>query len=122
MVGGLCESQSGGACSVITDERAEKAIAYLATSDEKAAVAKVDVQRLEDEIKAQKAAIFMRLTGSVEQRKAEAETHETVAATRKEYYSALLSYEHIANKRRTESLVCELWRSVTSNRRAGLVQ
>lgn len=106
---------------MITDERAEKAIRFLADTDEKAAIAKTDVQRLEDEIKAVKAAIFMRSEGSAEARKAEAEVHENTIAARKEYYRALLGHEHVQNKRKTESLVCELWRSVTSNRRAGIV-
>ena len=106
---------------MITDERCEKAIRFLAETDEKAAIAKVESQRLEDEVKAIKAAVFTRGEGSVEQRKADAELHQSVKDIRKEYYDQLLAYEHLQNRRRTEERVTELWRTVASNRRHGMV-
>jgi hypothetical protein len=106
---------------VITDARAEKAIHYLAETDEAAAIAKVETARLEDEIKATKAAIVLRVEGSVAVREALAETHENTKAARKEYYDQLLIHERYYNRRKTEERITELWRSVNSNRRHGTV-
>ena len=49
----------------LTDERAETAIHFLHATDESAAAAKVDCQRLEDAIKAREDAAFLRAEGSV---------------------------------------------------------
>lgn len=104
---------------MITDARAEKAIHYLAETDEPAAFAKVEAMRLEDEIKATKAAIVLRVEGSVAVREATAETHENTIAARKEYYAQLLAHERYYNRRRTEERITDLWRTVSSNRRQG---
>ena len=106
---------------MISEERAEKAIHYLADTDEKAAFAKVEAERLEDEIKATKAAILLRVEGSVAVREALAETHENTVAARKEYYAQLLVHEKYYNRRKTEERITDLWRTVASNRRHGSV-
>lgn len=103
----------------LTDERAEDGLRFMATTDEVAAQFKVDAQRLEDEIKAVKAAVFLRVEGSVEQRKALAEVHETAASAREKYYAALLKHEHMTNRRKTEERVTQMWQSVNANRRQG---
>ena len=104
---------------MIGDNTYEKALHFLAETDEEAAKEKVRAMELEDEIKATKAAVFQRVEGSVEARKAMAETHENVTATRKLYYDALLKWEHRANKRRTAERIIECWRSEQANRRQG---
>lgn len=103
----------------LTDERCENGLRYLATTDEEAARLKVESQRLEDEVKAVKAAIFNRVEGGAEARKAIAETHESTAEARSKYYAMLLKHEHMANRRRTEERITDLWRSVNANRRQG---
>lgn len=103
----------------LTDERAEKGLHFLATTDEQAADLKVEAQRLEDEIKAVKAAIFQRVEGGAELRKAMAETHESTVEARNKYYAALMKHEHMTNRRRTEERITDLWRSVNANRRQG---
>jgi hypothetical protein len=105
---------------MITDERAEKAIRYLAGTDDEAAEAKVECKRCEDQVKAVEDAIFLRLEGSVELRKATARTDIEAVNARNKYYSALLKYEKLVNHRNTEERVTELWRSVNSNRRHGI--
>lgn len=107
--------------NALTDERCEQAMRYLAETDGNAAELKVEALKLEDEIKAVKAAIIQRVDGSVELRKAMAETHEATVEARAKYYSALLKSEHITNRRKTEERIVDLWRSVNSNRRAGIV-
>lgn len=103
----------------LTDDRCENGLRYLATTDEQAAQLKVEAMRLEDEVKAVKAAVFNRVEGGAEARKAIAETHESVTAARDKYYAALLKHEHMANRRRTEERITDLWRSVNANRRQG---
>lgn len=106
---------------IVTDKYCEDAVLYLAKTDLTAAQHKVEVERLTDKITAVKAAIFKRAEGSVEMRKAEAETAPEIEAERALYYQALLAYEAMRNKRSTAALVTELWRSVNSNRRAGIM-
>lgn len=103
----------------LTDERCEEGLRFLAETDGKAADLAVDAKRLEDEIKAVKAAIVQRTEGSVELRKAIAETHESTGSAREKYYAALLKHEHMENRRRTEERITDLWRSVNANRRQG---
>jgi len=103
----------------ISDERCENAMRYLAETDRSAAELKVEALRLEDEIKAVKAAIYQRVDGSVEFRKAFSETHENTVEARNKYFAALLKHEQMANRRRTEERITDLWRSVNANRRQG---
>lgn len=104
----------------ISDDRCEKAIRYLASTDVEAAEAKVEVKKTEDEIDAIQAAIFHRLEGSVEARKSAAKIDALAVAARNAYYVALLKFESLYNKRKTEERITDLWRSVNSNRRAGI--
>lgn len=104
----------------LTDDKCEECIHFLHDTDEEAAEAKTDVERKSDEIKAREDAIFMRSEGSVEVRKALARSDADTVKARNEYYSALLKHERLFNKRRTAERIIELWRSVNSNRRAGV--
>lgn len=106
---------------MIDDSRCEKAIRYLAGTDDETAEAKVECKRLEDQVKAVEDAIFLRLEGSVELRKATARTNVEAVNVRNQYYTALLKYEKLVNHRNTEERVTELWRTVASNRRHGMV-
>lgn len=106
---------------MITDEKAEQAIRYLAGTDEESAVASVEVKRLEDEIKAIEAAIILRVEGSVAIRESIARTDASTIAARNKYYIALLNSERLYNKRRTAERITELWRTCASNKRHGIV-
>lgn len=105
---------------MITDAKCEESIHYLHDSDDEAAVAKTDVTKAEDEVKAIESAIFLRVEGSVEQRKALSRTDAETVKARNEYYSSLLKFERLYNKRKTAERIIELWRSINSNRRAGV--
>lgn len=104
---------------MISDAKCEESIHYLHDTDDEAAEAKVDVRKTEDEIDAIAAAIFTRLEGGVEARKALAKNHEESVRARNAYYVALLKYEKLYNKRKTAERIIELWRTVSSNKRAG---
>jgi hypothetical protein len=106
---------------VVSDERAEKALRYLAVTDEPAAEAKAEVERSEFKAKSTKAAVFLHEEGTVAEREAKAMAHKTVGEAYTAHFKAIRDYQAMANKRELEKLVLEVWRSVNSNRRAGMV-
>jgi hypothetical protein len=97
----------------------EDAIAYLSETDEAAAEAKTDVEREDYRADAIKDAVFLRSGGNVAERNAIANTHPEHQSAKDKYFAALQRYETMRNKRATESIVVEAWRSVNSNRRQG---
>ena len=97
---------------MITDERAEKALRYLAETDLSCAEAKANMERAEYKAKATKQAVFRMTEGSVAERTA-------VAETSGQYFLAMREYGHIANKRETERIVMDTWRTIQANRRQG---
>jgi len=106
---------------VVTDERCEKALRYLASTDEQAAELKADVDRSEFKAKAMKAAAFLHLEGTVADREAGSTQMPEVAAAYEEHFKAIRAYGAVANKRAVEVLIVEVWRSVGANRRVGNV-
>ena len=105
----------------ITTERMEKALSYLAETDETCAQLRADMERREFKARAVRDALFMRLTGTVAERTAQAGASEEYKEAMNRYFDFISAYEHVRNKRQTESIVCECWRSVNSNRKQGIV-
>jgi len=101
----------------ITAERMEKALTFLATTDDTAADLKAQVARKEYGCKLARSRGFLAAEGSVEARKAQAECSEGVQAAEDEYARAIVEFEKVKAKRATEELIVEVWRSVNSNRR-----
>jgi len=91
----------------------------LLETDVKCAALGADVERLEFKVKRTKAAVFLLSTGSVAERNALAETHENTEKAHAEYCKALEEFNAMRNKRATETIVFEAWRSLNSNRRQG---
>ena len=104
----------------ISDERSEKALHYLVESDEKAAELKSDMERLEHMAKSMRDTAFLHLQGSVAERTAAANVAPDVQKAWGEYFAAVRACNAVLNKRKTEELVIDCWRSVNSNKRAGL--
>ena len=104
---------------LISDERCEKAMRYLATTDEEAAVAKAKAKALEQYGKTVKAFGFLDATVSVAEREAQSLLSDEYKAYLKEYEKAVMDSERFANKRATEAGVREVWRSLQANRRQG---
>jgi hypothetical protein len=97
----------------------EKALAFLATTDEKAAELKTQSLRMEYVVDLARKRIFLTENGSIEQRKALAETHPDVQEAIGNYLDSVAEYEKVKAKRATEELVIEAWRSVNANLRRG---
>jgi hypothetical protein len=103
----------------ITQERMEDALRFLSETDEPCAALRSDMERAEYRAKRTKSAIFTLSTGSVAERTALADTHADTEAAYEEYFKAMREFEAMKNKRATEAIVFEAWRSLNSNRRQG---
>jgi len=107
---------------VISDERLEKALRYLARTDMACALAKAEVARAEYRIKlARSAGYFASEERTVESRKMDAERSPLMEQAEGSYATALVAFEQLRAKRETESIIVETWRSLNANRRSGNV-
>jgi hypothetical protein len=104
---------------MINEERLSKALRYLAETDEECARLKTNMERFEFKAKAVKDAIFMRLEGSVADRNAQAGASDDYNDAMETYFGALHEHEAMRNKRSTESIVVDVWRSLNSSRNKG---
>jgi len=106
---------------MITKDRLQAALTYLAETDEKCAKLRADHARAEFAAKSVKNVIFKGGVGSIADRTASAETHEKYRIAREEEFQAFFEYEAIKNKRITESIVIDTWRSLNAGRNKGQI-
>ena len=106
---------------MISDERMEKALGYLAETDEKYAELKVDVERMDFVADQVKDAVLLSVDGTVPEKHAKARTSGEYEAAMNDYFDAKLEAMKMGGKRTTEELVFKAWQSLNSNRRAGMV-
>ena len=106
---------------LLDDNVMEAALARIAKTDE--LVAELHVKSLQAEARAEavKDAIFLLLTGSVEERKAQARQSLEYGQAMDEYYAALQAYEALRNERTRKFAVIECWRSWSSARTKGII-
>jgi hypothetical protein len=104
---------------MIDDDRLHKALTFLATTDERCAYLRTNMERAEFKAKAIKDAMFKRLSGSVADRSAEAGASEDYETAMSEYFDTLQAYEALRNKRATEAIVIDTWRTIQANQRRG---
>lgn len=104
---------------MISDDRAEKALRYLAETDEPAALAKAECERAEFAYKRTKDAIFTHLDGTVGDRQAQAAQHPKTIEAHDRYVETIRAWAHFQNKRETERIVLDTWRTIQANRRQG---
>lgn len=107
--------------SRITEDRMGEALGYLGDTDESCAVLKTNVERFDYKAEAIKDAVFLREEGSVADRQAKAKTHPEYAAAKEKYFKALEEYEKVRNRRSTENIVFEAWRSLYSGMKKGVL-
>jgi hypothetical protein len=106
---------------MIDEDRLGLSLRYLATTDEKVADRRVEMERAEFKAKAIKDTLFRHLEGSVADRQAEAGASEEYRVAMDKYFEALREYEAMNNKRKTEAIVVDAWRSLNAARRQGNV-
>lgn len=105
----------------ITDERAEKALRYLASTDEECAALKAEAERAEFKAKAIRDTVFRHAEGSVADRTAYAGSSEEYRKAMDDYFTCLRLSDAMRNKRGTEAIVLDAWRTIQANQRRGNV-
>ena len=104
----------------ITDSRMEKALSYLVSTDDLAARAKALMIGLEEQ---KRTVISIAMIDSTEKSAALKEVQARVSNEyiqwAGDYKKSVYEYETMRNKRITESLVVEAWRSCNSNKKKG---
>lgn len=105
----------------VTVERMEKALRYLAETDIECANKKGVYEGLLDQRKTVIAIEFSFAKGGAELRKMHAYASDTYTDHMAKVNIALVEYESLRNKRRTEELVIDVWRSVNSSRNKGQI-
>lgn len=104
----------------ISDNRMEKALAYLVNTDESCARAKSLMIGLEEQ---KRTVISIAMLASTEKSAAMKEVEARVSSEyiqwAGDYQKSVYEYEAMRNKRITEALCVEAWRSCNSNRKKG---
>lgn len=104
---------------MISEERAEKALRYLVDTDEPCALAKAETERAEYAWKATREMVFIHSEGTVAERQATAATHAKTKEAHERYCQAVALYAKMANKRETERIVLDMFRTLSANKRMG---
>ena len=102
---------------MITQEKMEAAMEYLAETDEEFALAKAELLRSEILAKRVRARLFVSGEGSVEMRKAVAEGHVDVIATDDALIKATLQLEALKARRSRAEIVVDVFRTLEASRR-----
>ncbi len=92
-------------------EKAEQALNHLADTDQQIAALKTKHERDKRKAKRTWSSIYLRAEGSVEARKAYAETHEEYQRAIAAEMTSLLQFEQLRNQRDTDALIIDFWRS-----------
>lgn len=100
--------------------RRDKALTYLVQTDEVTARAKAYMFGLEKQEKTILAVEILKSKGSnVQERDSTARVSEPYCEWLKKYEEAVFDFELLRNKRNSEELLVECWRSENANRRVG---
>jgi len=106
---------------MVTEERLDKAMHFLATTDLQCATCKSMVLRTEFMAKHTEALVYKALgsEGSVEDRKQAMRLDERVVKAWDEHFNAVRDYESLKAQRERNVLVVDLYRTYSANRRVG---
>lgn len=103
---------------IVTDEKVEIALSYLNMDPHPLALARKDVTDAETKAKQAYARAYLGADGSVEARKATAETSADYAAAKREEANAALEFERHRARVKGAEMMIEIWRSENANARA----
>jgi hypothetical protein len=106
---------------MIDEDRLAKALRFLATTDEELAELMDAMDRAEAKAEAIKDTVFLHEEGSVADRSAKARTAQVYQDAMDEYFKARREYNGKQNKRKTETIIVDVWRSLNAARRQGNV-
>ena len=105
---------------MITEDRVEKSIRYMAESDAPYAYAHAKAKAIEKEEKIVKAQAFInakRLYDTVAEANAVAESSQEYKDWKERWENALADVKLLENKRETEKVIWETWRTEQANLR-----
>lgn len=105
----------------ITDEVVAKALEYLGKTDKAHAMARAEVNALNDLTKTVLGFSFESSEGTVEAKKAAAYRSDEYVAHIEKKKKAEIDYFEMDNSRKRAALTVEVWRSLNANRRTGNV-
>lgn len=107
---------------MISQERLQQALTYLAETDEECGILRSNVARAEFKAKSIRNTLIMASDQkTVADRQTEAETSQEYRAAKEEEFFAFSRYEGMKNERATESILIDVWRSLNAGRRSGQV-
>lgn len=104
---------------MISEDRLQKALTYLAETDQPSAESKARVKALEQRRKTVKGLAFLSSSGTMAEKEAKAYASQEYQDIVNDYENAVADAELYANKRKTEELIIEVWRSINAGRRKG---
>ena len=105
----------------VSTQRMELALKFLAETDEDCARLRADHARAEYMAKSVRNTNFAAADGTVADRNAAAENSPEYEAAKLAEFQAFQEYEAMKNKRATESIVIDVWRSLNSARNKGQI-
>ncbi len=106
---------------LITEDRLQKSLTYIAETDEQHATAKALMKGLEKQEKTVKAKLFIEANGKggVAEREAIVYASPEYKEWIGKYEDSIVDYEILNNKRLREILIIDVWRSLNSSRNKG---
>ena len=103
----------------LNDDRVEKALIYLASTDEEHGFLGAKVKEAEESIKQAKAHAFLIAEGTVAEREAKAKASFKYNQAVLDHIQAFKDFKLIDNQRNHEIRIIDIWRTLSSNRRQG---
>jgi hypothetical protein len=103
----------------VDQDRMEAALHYLAETDDYFADAKANLLRAEILAKRARAKVILTAEGSVEVKKATAETHPEVGQADDDLVEAITVFERLKAKRERAVTVIDVFRTLEASRRKG---
>jgi hypothetical protein len=94
---------------------------FLAETDEEAAELQADMERSEFKARAIKDALIAHGDGGVGERTAKAGCDPKYTEAMELHFLAIAAFRAVQNKRQTEALVVDVWRSINSARSKGIM-
>lgn len=105
----------------LTEDRAEKALTFLAKTDEEYSRLKADVARTEYAAKLAEHRAYLLAEGSIPERKATAELSADAQSAWDKHFDTVQAFETLRAKRFLNEQVLDIYRSVFSARKAGMI-
>jgi hypothetical protein len=102
---------------MISEDRLEKAMIYLAHTDEEAAKAKALCKKLEKMERIIRGEAFLRAAGTVAEREAKSVTSQQFRDHVAYAENCWADSELLDNKRHTEEVIVDIWRTMSANLR-----